>query len=163
MAKKKHHHKHPNRPSKTLKREERLLKARQWLPTYKGTRIVRDYRKRFCVDVNSAVRDLQEIGYEFKPGYVDSLLKSEAMRQEQQRVKKEERRQLEYGMPEQDDTFAYIAGYTSGGAPYGVTWEEMARENYRQARKQLPPTPTLFCDLNAKAISQPFICPAPDG
>ncbi|MCI1397758.1 MAG: hypothetical protein LKG89_03495 [Lachnospiraceae bacterium] len=24
-----------------------------------------------------------------------------------------------------DGTFAYIAGYTSGGAPYGVTWEEM--------------------------------------
>ena len=26
---------------------------------------------------------------------------------------------------ESDDTFAFIAGYTSGGAPYGVTWEEM--------------------------------------
>ena len=25
-----------------------------------------------------------------------------------------------------DDTFAYIAGYTSGGAPYGVTWEELS-------------------------------------
>ena len=24
-----------------------------------------------------------------------------------------------------DDRFAYIAGYTSGGAPYGTTWEEM--------------------------------------
>lgn len=26
---------------------------------------------------------------------------------------------------ESDDRFCYIAGYTSGGAPYGVTWEEM--------------------------------------
>lgn len=25
----------------------------------------------------------------------------------------------------QDDHFFFIAGYTSGGAPYGVTWEEM--------------------------------------
>lgn len=25
---------------------------------------------------------------------------------------------------ESDETFAYIAGYTSGGVPYGVTWEE---------------------------------------
>lgn len=25
---------------------------------------------------------------------------------------------------EQDERFAYIAGYTSGGFPYGVTWEE---------------------------------------
>ena len=24
-----------------------------------------------------------------------------------------------------DETFAFIAGYTSGGAPYGVTWGEM--------------------------------------
>ena len=27
--------------------------------------------------------------------------------------------------PDQDDRFFFIAGYTSGGAPYGVTWEEM--------------------------------------
>ena len=27
--------------------------------------------------------------------------------------------------PEQDGTFYYIAGYASGGAPHGVTWEEM--------------------------------------
>jgi len=25
-----------------------------------------------------------------------------------------------------DETFAFIAGYTSGGAPYGLTHEEMA-------------------------------------
>ena len=24
-----------------------------------------------------------------------------------------------------DGTFAFIAGYTPGGAPYGVTWEEV--------------------------------------
>ena len=26
---------------------------------------------------------------------------------------------------DQDNTFYYIAGYTSDGAPYGVTWKEM--------------------------------------
>ena len=31
---------------------------------------------------------------------------------------------------DQDDTFYYIAGYTSGGEPYGVTWEEMGLEPY---------------------------------
>lgn len=24
-----------------------------------------------------------------------------------------------------DEVFAFIAGYTSGGAPHGITWEEM--------------------------------------
>ena len=28
---------------------------------------------------------------------------------------------------ELDETFAFIAGYTSGGFPYGVTWEEMEK------------------------------------
>ena len=26
--------------------------------------------------------------------------------------------------PDSDETFAVIAGYTSGGMPYGITWEE---------------------------------------
>ncbi len=29
---------------------------------------------------------------------------------------------------DQDDQFFYIAGYTSGGFPYGVTWEEAEQE-----------------------------------
>jgi len=153
MAKKKHHKKHPNRPSVTLKREARLVKARQWLPTYQGTKIVRAYRQRFCVDVANAVRDLRELGYEFQPGYVDNLLKSEELRQAQQRAKKEERRESEYG-PDQDDNFFYIAGYTSGGAAYGVTWDEMARnmahDRRLNERKQIKPTPVLFSELDEK-------------
>ena len=33
---------------------------------------------------------------------------------------------------EQNDYFFYIAGYTSGGAPYGVTWEEMGLEPWEE-------------------------------
>ena len=33
---------------------------------------------------------------------------------------------------ESDDTFAFIAGYTSGGAPYGITWEEMEEIERRE-------------------------------
>lgn len=35
-------------------------------------------------------------------------------------------------LPEQDDTFFFIVGYTSGGAPYGVTWEEMGLEPWEK-------------------------------
>jgi RimJ/RimL family protein N-acetyltransferase len=146
MAKKKHR-KHPNRPSKTLKREARLAKAKQWLPTYEGTKIVKAYRKRFCVDTAAAVRDLLELGYEFAPGYVDNLLKSEAARQEQLCAQKEARREQESYNLDQDDRFFYIAGHTSGGAPYGVTWEDMARERIRADRKKLPSVPTLYSEL----------------
>ena len=36
----------------------------------------------------------------------------------------------------QDDTFFYIAGYTSGGAPYGVTWEEMGLEPWQALEEE---------------------------
>ncbi len=40
--------------------------------------------------------------------------------------KKDKNRNHYYEMNEieSDENFAYIVGYTSGGAPYGVTWEE---------------------------------------
>ena len=33
---------------------------------------------------------------------------------------------------DQDDRFFYIAGYTSGGVPYGVTWEEMGLDPWEE-------------------------------
>lgn len=36
--------------------------------------------------------------------------------------------------PFSDDNFAYIAGYTSGGAPYGITWEEWEKFEKNEQR-----------------------------
>lgn len=44
---------------------------------------------------------------------------------------------------EQDDTFFFIAGYTSGGAPYGVTWEEMGMESWDDLQHMLVELPHL--------------------
>lgn len=45
------------------------------------------------------------------------------------KLKKSKRKKKQEGFKdrlfESDDTFAFIVGYTSGGAPYGITWEEM--------------------------------------
>lgn len=30
--------------------------------------------------------------------------------------------------PDSDESFYLIAGYTSGGAPYGITWEQAEKE-----------------------------------
>lgn len=44
--------------------------------------------------------------------------------------------------PDSDEHFAYIAGYTEGGAPYGVTWEEQeALERVAAARQSVSPPP----------------------
>lgn len=38
--------------------------------------------------------------------------------------------------PESDECFAFIAGYTSGGFAYGITWEEMEKiEKEEQGRQ----------------------------
>lgn len=39
--------------------------------------------------------------------------------------KRKKKKPPEPELPWRDDYFYFIAGYTSGGAPYGVTWEEM--------------------------------------
>lgn len=38
--------------------------------------------------------------------------------------RKKKQEEFEENLFESDDTFAFIVDYTSGGAPYGVTWED---------------------------------------
>ena len=51
--------------------------------------------------------------------------------------------QYEDNLFEPDDTFAFIAGYTAGGFPYGITWKEMVeiesneKEKIRNIRNDL--------------------------
>ena len=46
--------------------------------------------------------------------------------------RKRPRKEPDPPLIEQDDTFFFIAGYTSGGAPYGVTWEQMGLEPWEE-------------------------------
>ena len=46
--------------------------------------------------------------------------------------RKKRREDLEDSIFESDETFAFIIGYTAGGAPYGVTWEEMVAMEQRK-------------------------------
>lgn len=114
--------------SKLKRREKRLQRDRQWIAEYNGTprKLVKQYRKRFNVDIICAVKDLQEIGVEFTQEYVEAVKRSEEERIRQKHLKKQKREQELFDTlcEDCDDDFAFIAGYTSGGAPYGITWEE---------------------------------------
>ena len=39
---------------------------------------------------------------------------------------------------DQDEHFSFIAGYTPGGFPYGITWEEQAEIDRRERKELLP-------------------------
>ena len=60
---------------------------------------------------------------------------------------------------DQDDTFAYIAGYTEGGFAYGITWEEWEKfeqeiKLFRVGNWQKTAGPKVFCRLESHRIYQ---------
>lgn len=119
----------PKKKKKQTKAERHdacIRKARQWVLNYQGSHIVRAYRKRFGLDTTCALNDLEEIGI-LSPEKLAELRKAEQVRLEQRRCEREEKKKQAFydWFPNSNDTFYYIVGYTSGGAPYGVTWEEM--------------------------------------
>lgn len=127
---------------KAMKFTERKAKAEKWAVEYDGTPyggdIIKAYRKKFAVDRMKAVAELQLLGISLTTEQIDREKAAVKAYQELQRAKKAKRKRIreqknmEKDNPvfyeEQDDTFYYIAGYTSGGAPYGVTWEEMGMQ-----------------------------------
>lgn len=124
MFKKKTNRSFPPR-RKRMRRQARLDSARQWLASYSGKHIVRGYRKRYGVDWLCAVRELRLLGVELDPRYVAQLeVTVEQRRRERQRRKQCESTSVGEMTIDFDDTFATIIGYTSGGAPYGLTWEQ---------------------------------------
>ena len=112
---------------KKLGRKVRLQKGKEWLLSYDRSqkRTVRNYGKYFHVDIRIAAEDLQKLGVS------DAMIQYEEIIRirKQKSMQKKNHRQEKYKRPSDmyedcDDCFAYIAGYTDGGAAYGVTWEE---------------------------------------
>ncbi len=67
------------------------------------------------------------LGVKIDDGYKNNLLKSLAGGVAARRRRKLRRKKVFDGFSDQDDTFAYIAGYTEAGFAYGLTWEEFER------------------------------------
>ena len=131
---------------KAMKFAERKAKAEKWVAEYDGTPyggdIIKAYRKKFAVDRMKAVEELQMLGVSLTKEQIDREKAAVKAYQDIQRAKKAKRKRLreqkrmQKDIPvfheDQDETFYYIAGYTSGGAPYGVTWEEMGMSPYTE-------------------------------
>ena len=117
--------------NKKARHDARIRLARKWFADYKGTgkHIVHAYREKFKVDVTVALNDLGEIGA-LTPEQIAVKQQAEEIRIRNLRLEKEEKELQNFcdRFPVSDDRFFFIAGYTSGGAPYGVTWEEIGLE-----------------------------------
>jgi hypothetical protein len=107
---------------RSLKRAARLRSARKWLASFKGTNVVRGYAQWFGVDVLCAAKELQMLGVEIGSPYrqrLQSRLDSRNRKRQQKRADL-----FENDCIESDENFSYIVGYTSGGMPYGVPWDD---------------------------------------
>jgi hypothetical protein len=100
--------------------------ATNWVAKYEGKNVIKGYANWYGVDLICAIVELRLLGVSISHGR-ESQVRQSLSRNSRNRAN---RKMAEGQNPEgphwdSDETFAYIAGYTSGGAPYGVTWEEM--------------------------------------
>ena len=120
----------------TQAREKRLRKAEAWISAQNFTeeaRIIKAYRKHFKVDKLCAVRELGMLGIlsSERQAKYEAQWRTElnAKRNREQNKQNERHEQHNSG-----DLF-FVAGYTSGGIPYGLTWEEEI--NFEQAEEKV--------------------------
>ncbi len=119
---------------KTLKREYRLRSAKDWIKTYSGNNVVKGYSKKYSVDKLCAVKELRMIAFKISEEYENQLRKSlVSLKNQRLSLKKKREDELKASCEfESDENFAMILGCTSGGFPYGVTYEEMDEINKRE-------------------------------
>jgi len=83
---------------RTRPKHQRLRMAKDWLPTYNGTKIVKGYRKKFAVDILTAISDLQELGVQLDPAYITAATAGETRKREQAQEKKQEKLMEQHGL-----------------------------------------------------------------
>jgi len=105
-------------------------KATAWVTRYVGKNIVKGYANWFAVDLLCAVLELRMLGVAISPERETQIKASvEARAAAKKRIKKAARDAESHELyADSDGTFAYIVGYTPGGAAYGVRWEELGED-----------------------------------
>lgn len=116
-----------------LNKEQRLATApkRKFMQSPDLTYKIRRYASWFYVRPETAISELRELGITITPKDIKAfkerataIKQAKRNRRKNQKAKKQRRHETlteNYS----DENFAFIAGHTSGGLPYGITWEEM--------------------------------------
>ncbi|MBU2546770.1 MAG: hypothetical protein KKB20_00030 [Proteobacteria bacterium] len=126
--------------TKRMNRTARLQSAKHWIPAYEGKNIVRGYKKRYAVDWECAIAELRMLGVNVPREYEKQIRTSLENERKAKQIKKQQAEESDWGMEGgHDDHFAYIAGFTSGGAPLGVTREDWGAREDPGGLKEIPP------------------------
>ena len=110
----------------TEARKKRLQEAREWFAQQgfsEDSHVIKAYREHFHVDSACAMQELcmLKVLKPEKQAAYEATIQAKKQKRISRAVEGEE-----VFSSLQDENFAFIAGYTSGGFPYGITWEEHA-------------------------------------
>ena len=111
-----------------MNRKQRLQSAKStsWLEKFSGKNPIAGYRRWFGVDLLCALAEIKMLGFKVPSNLEAQIRESvaqEALRRQSQKAKKDV--ENECLLSDWESEFAYIAGYTSGGAPYGLLKSEV--------------------------------------
>jgi len=109
----------------SFNRKKRLAVAKGWMQTYEGKYLIKGYTRRYKVDILCAIVELRMLGVEISEEYEHQVKQSVEGSRRAKELKKQQRTEAAYLEDYIDEGFYFVAGYTSGGAPYGLTWEQM--------------------------------------
>lgn len=126
---------------KRMNRKNRLqhVKDTKWIEKYDGKNIEKGYSKWFSVDRLCAVNELEMLGCPITEKAKQQAREAIESKKLQELRKKQKRNQqkLEEEMLLGDETFYFIAGYTSNGIPFGITYEEMEEMENNENNNEL--------------------------
>jgi hypothetical protein len=108
-----------------MSRPARLQAAKRWIAEYRGKNLVRGYKKWFGVSDVCAVVELRMLGVDIPDARLEQARRDQKARA-RHRSRRKERSAARSSTRVWNDEFAVITGYTEGGAPYGITWDEWA-------------------------------------
>jgi hypothetical protein len=114
-----------------MSRAARLQAAKRWIAEYRGKNLVRGYRKWFGVSDVCAVLELRMLGVDIPDARLEQARRDEQSRAAHRARQKENRTRATHA-PGWDNEFAFIAGYTEGGAAYGTAWDDAAADEVRE-------------------------------
>lgn len=110
---------------KRFTKKARLDSAKDWITKYDGKNFISGYSKWFGVDKICAIKELRTLGVIIPENLENQIIESHRRRIEQKKTVKEDKIEVfDMTINDSDENFAFIAGYTSGGFPFGLTHEE---------------------------------------
>ena len=122
-----------------MKRNQRLQSAKQWISTYEGKNLVRGYKKHFGVDEVCALLELKALGRPINDERIENARKSASRKGEITALRRQARESEFNPYPDSDEHYYFVAGHTSSGFAYGITWEQAEADGLRCPTRPKPP------------------------